>query len=293
MARTINEIANEIKVDFVQSPTMRTAFSITGYSSEMDDIDILGVYNDNFPAVGVITVLIFIVATCAAAVENMFDWFTEDISNMIDSERYGHKGWYENTAKAFQYQDGNGVDYVLNTNTGSYDTIDEDSMIITNASCINGSGFGITLKVAKGESGSLTPLSINELTAFTSYIKRLKPAGIPVSIISSEADQLALGLTCYYDPLIFNSTTALAKIKEICTAYMQGIEFNGEFVTMTMIDKLQAVSGLDIIEVHNVSAKRAGYDYVAIENDARYVPKSGYMVLGDDSVQQIELIANV
>lgn len=293
MAKTITEIANSMKVDFVRNETMRTAFGLTDYNSNVDEAELVSYFNANFSAVSVVTVLLYIVSTCAAAVENMFDWFTEDISNMIDSERYGHKGWYENTAKAFQYQDGNGVDYELDPDTGEYVIIDTNARIVTCASCKNSSGYGVTLKVAKGDVGALSPLTDDEKSAFSAYINRLKPAGIPVTIISREADRLALDLTCYYDPLIFNSTTALSKIKEVITAYLQGIEFNGEYITMTMVDKLQAIPGLDVIEVHSVVAQHAGYEYESIERNARYIPVSGYMIIGDDADQNIELIANI
>ena len=63
-------------------------------------------------------------------------------------------------------------------------------------------------------------------------------------------------------------------------------------MTMKMVDRLQAVSGLDIVEVGEVSAKHEGYGYVRIERDARYIPLPGYMTLGDDADLEIDVIAN-
>ena len=292
MARTINEIANGMKAAFVRSETLRTAFGLPAPDSDADESALAAYYDTNFSAVSVETCILYVVATCAALMEYMFDWFTEDVDNIVNNERYGRKGWYEKTAKAFQYQDGNGVDYALNIDTGDYDDYDENAQIVKHASAEASNGIGVKLKVAKENNGVLAPLSDLELTAFTTYINRLKPAGVPVTVISRNPDRLAVEMAVYYDPLVFNAATALQKVKDTVSGYLNSIEFNGEFVTMTMVDRLQSVPGLDIIEAGEVKAKHEGYGYTPIENNARYVPKPGYMTLGDDAELAIEVIAN-
>ncbi|MDY6347023.1 MAG: hypothetical protein SPL42_01135 [Bacteroidales bacterium] len=289
MARTIREIADGMKADFVRSEALRTAFGLTGYDPDGDAAAQAAYYDQNFSAVSVETCLLFVVAACAALVENLFDWFTADVNERVNEDRYGRKGWYEKTAKAFQYKDGNGTDYQLDTDTGEYAVTDEEAQIVRHASAEANNGFGVTLKVAKGETGALSPLDTDELTAFEAYINRLKPAGVPVTVISRNADRLAVKITVYYDPIIFTEATALQKVKETMAAYLKGIDFNGEFVTMAMVDRLQAVPGLDIIEIHEAKAKHEGYPYTEIESNTRYVPVPGYMVLGDDADLEIEL----
>lgn len=278
-----------MKADFVRSEALRTAFGLTGYDPDGDAAAQAAYYDQNFSAVSVETCLLFVVAACAALVENLFDWFTADVNERVNEDRYGRKGWYEKTAKAFQYKDGNGTDYQLDTDTGEYAVTDEEAQIVRHASAEANNGFGVTLKVAKGETGALSPLDTDELTAFEAYINRLKPAGVPVTVISRNADRLAVKITVYYDPIIFTEATALQKVKETMAAYLKGIDFNGEFVTMAMVDRLQAVPGLDIIEIHEAKAKHEGYPYTEIESNTRYVPVPGYMVLGDDADLEIEL----
>ena len=277
-----------MKADFVRSEALRTAFGLTGYDPDGDAAAQAAYYDQNFSAVSVETCLLFVVAACAALVENLFDWFTADVDERVNEDRYGRKGWYEKTAKAFQYQDGDGTDYQLDIDTGEYAVTDEEAQIVRHASAEANNGFGVKLKVAKGE-GSLSPLDADELAAFTSYINRLKPAGVPVTVISRNADRLAVKMTVYYDPIIFTEATALQKVKETMAAYLKGIDFNGEFVTMSMVDRLQAVPGLDIIEIHEAKAKHEGYPYTEIESNTRYVPVPGYMVLGDDAEIEIKL----
>ncbi len=289
MARTIREIADGMKADFVRSEALRTAFGLTaGYDPDGDAAALAAYYDQNFSAVSVETCILYVVAACAAFVENLFDWFTTDVDERVNEDRYGRKGWYEKTAKAFQYRDGDGTDYQLDIDTGEYAVTDEEARIVRHASAEANNGFGVKLKVAKGED-SLSPLDADELAAFTAYINRLKPAGVPVTVVSRNADRLAVNMTVYYDPIVFTEATALQKTKETMAAYLKGIDFNGEFVTMAMVDRLQAVPGLDIIEIHEAKAKHEGYPYEEIENNTRYVPVPGYMVLSDDADLEIEL----
>ena len=290
MARTIREIADGMKADFVRSEALRTAFGLTGYDPDGDAAAQAAYYDQNFSAVSVETCLLYVVAACAALVENLFDWFTADVDGRVNEDRYGRKGWYEKTAKAFQWQDG--TDFGLDIDTGEYAVADEGARIVRHASAEANNGFGVKLKVAKGETGALSPLDADELAAFTSYINRLKPAGVPVTVVSRNADLLAVDMAVYYDPIVFTEATALQKVKDTVTAYLQGIEFNGEFVTMEMVDRLQTVAGLDIIEIHKAKAKHEGYPYTDIESNTRYIPEPGYMVLGDDADLEIRLIAN-
>ena len=281
-----------MKAAFVRNEALRGAFEVTGYNPDDDESALAACYDENFSAVSVETCILYVVAACAALLEHIFDWFTEDVDNIVDNERYGRKGWYEKTAKAFQYRDGDGTDYELDIDTGLYADVDENAQIVEHASAEAGNGIGVQLKVAKEDNGVLAPLTSDELTAFTTYINRLKPAGVPVEVISSNPDKLAVKMAVWYDPLVFNAATAMQKVKDTISGYLNSIEFNGEFVTMTMVDWLQAVPGLDIIEAGEVSARHAGHGYERIERDARYVPQPGYMVLGDDADLEIEVIAN-
>jgi hypothetical protein len=287
MARTIDDIASEIKQTFIKSEAMRNAYGFTDYDA---DGDLVGYYDSKFSAVAIETLMIYIFATVTAFVENTFDWFKEDITKIVDSERYGHKGWYENKSKEFQLGDGLLED-------GTYaDTTSEEAKakrIITQAHASSQTGMGVKLKVAKSDSDTLAPLSDIERNAFTEYINRIKPAGMPIEIISSEPDLLAINLVIYYDPLIYLTVADVQnKAKDTINEYLLQLSFNGYFVTTDVVDRLQRVAGFDMIEIHNVKAKYAGFDYVDIENGVRYLPESGYMKLGDDSVQFIRVIAN-
>ncbi len=289
MARTIREIADGMKVDFVRNENLRTVYGLADYNPDDDAAALAAYYDSKFSLVSVETCILYVVAACAALVENLFDWFTADVNEIVNEDRYGRKGWYEKTALKFQ------MGYPLNEETGKYDTVVEENneaLIVKHASAEANNGFGVKLKVAKGETGALSPLDTDELTAFETYINRLKPAGVPVTVVNRSADLLALDMAVYYDPLVFTEASALQKVKDTVTAYLQGIEFNGEFTVMAMVDRLQSVTGIDIVEVKGVRAKHEGYGYKDVEyyNGYPYVPESGYLVLGEDVEQDIKLI---
>lgn len=281
MASTIKEIANVMKAEFVMNETLCEKFGLT-YDVNRSELDRVPYYDEHFSAVSVETCLIYIVATCAVALEHMMDWFKADVDEIVANERYGHKGWYESTAKGFHYTDPN---------------TQEEVYPITHASCEE-LNFGVKLKVAKGEPGSMEPLEqdetaqTDEYRAFKTHMSRVKPAGMPIDIVSIQPDALSVELVVYYDPIVFLHTDVDTAVEETITSYLQSIEFNGVFTTMEMVDALQRVDGLNIVEVTAVQAKYGGNSYANIEHHTRYVPVSGYMVL-DRSELQITTVPNV
>lgn len=272
MARTIKEIADGMKAKFVDSEALRTAYSpeLDDFDTNADDDGRAAYYDEHFSAVSVETCLIYIVATCAAALEHMMDWFKEDVDEIVANERYGHKGWYEAKAREFHYTD---------TNT------QEEVYPITHASCEE-LNFGIKLKVAKGEPGSLSALDLTEQTPFETWMERQKPAGIPIHFVNRRADQLKLEMTVYYDPVKVSEGNVKDLVRQEIVAHLQGIDFNGVFTTMGLVDHLQGVEGLNIIEIHDARTKPDGENvWDQIENVTRNVPVSGWYELDEENTE--------
>lgn len=266
MARTIKEIANGMKVEFIKDATLCNAFGLT-YDHNRDDEECVSYYNQNFSAVSVETCLIYIVAACAAALENMFDWFKQDVNEIVANERYGHKGWYEAKAREFHYTDPN---------------TQEEVYPITHASCEE-LNFGVKLKVAKGEPGSLSALELTEQTPFETWMERQKPAGIPIHYVHQDADKIWMRLTVYYDPVEFVGRDVEEIVTTAITNHLQGIDFNGVFTTTALVDSLQKVEGISLIEIHEVYAHPVGEAYQSIEQGTRDVPDSGWYELDEEN----------
>lgn len=274
MARTIKEIATTVKETFMSSTVLQNLYGFTGDDS----------FDDKFSSVSIEAVIINIVATVAAAVENLFLWHKAEVDEMIGNERIGKKGWYEAKAKAFQYG------YELPEGSDVYEDVSsEDAVaarIVTAAWAGDYGTNGVKLKVAKTADGIFEPLTTEELSAFTAYMNRIKPAGIAMNAVSEPADQLGIVVDIYYDALVMNSDGTLISggsksVEDAIVSYLNSLEFNGEFVTMNLCDTIQKAVGVKVVEIKSVSYKHAGYDYAAI--DAKYTPESGYMVFDSDS----------
>lgn len=255
-----------MKVEFIKDATLCNAFGLT-YDHNRDDEECVSYYNQNFSAVSVETCLIYIVAACAAALENMFDWFRQDVNEIVANERYGHKGWYEAKAREFHYTD---------------QTTQEEVYPITHASCEE-LNFGIKLKVAKGEPGSLSALDLTEQTPFETWMERQKPAGIPIHYVHQDADKIWMRLTVYYDPVEYVGRDVEEIVTTAITNHLQGIDFNGVFTTTALVDSLQKVEGISLIEIHEVYTQPVGEAYQSIEQGTRDVPDSGWYELDEEN----------
>ena len=290
MARTIKETAEEIKVAFVRNATLRNLYQLEEYDADGDDATHLAYYDSHFSTISVETCLIYAIATCMADIENMTDWFKSDVQHVVDNERYGYAGWYAKKMKAFRYgQDvvndyshsdsdfAEGTEYA---DTGLTQQEIEDLQIIKYASATD-NGHSVLIKIAKDDgNGAPTVLSSAEASMAEAYINRIKPAGIPITVINEPADSLDVSVKVVYNPLIFGTLEDVENAVETAIKkYLNSIEFNGRFVAMTMIDHLQEAEGIEIAQVNRISATHAGFSAVDITGQTSYVPNSGYLAL--------------
>lgn len=286
MARTITAIATTIKEAFMASSTLQSLYGFAGTDS----------FDEKFSSVSIEAILINIVATVAAAVENMFDWHKADVEELINNERIGKKGWYEDIAKAYQ------LGFELPESSDVYaDTTSDDAIdarIIAAAWAGEYGTNGVKLKVVKLENDVYTKLTGAELTSFTAYMNRIKPAGIAMSIVSDPADQLGIVVDIYYDALVMSADGSLISgatfpVIEAIQAYLNALEYNGEFITMRLCDSIQEAAGVKVVEIKSASYKYAGYAFTPI--NAKYTPVSGYLTFDETDITNVTInyIANV
>jgi hypothetical protein len=237
--------------------------------------------------------MIWVFATCSAAVYNVFDWFKEDVTFMIDNERYGHLGWYNRIAKMFRYGENISESYTYDGGSFSESSIypeeltaDElaEANVVKHAFAMENSGsIGVALKVASIDGDTVTQLTSNQLSAFTGYINRVKPAGIPVRIINEPAERLKLVLKIWVNPLVLDLQGNRINgggnpVETAINQYLNSIEFAGEFVVMRLIDFIQRVEGVSVVSFISASSIVGGVE-TAITG--RHTPNSGYMKLDE------------
>jgi hypothetical protein len=152
------------------------------------------------------------------------------ITGTIAAQNYAHVGYYVNAALA--YQDGDDLSIDTNGNY-YYAVIDTTKQIISQAAfqvVTSGSSSSLTLKVATTDPGTglLIALTTDQLNAFISYFLNYEIPGLPVSIISSNANSLAFNAAINYDPS-YDLTTLQSNVNDALVTFRDSFPFNGHF----------------------------------------------------------------
>ena len=282
MARTINEINDILKGKFVEK-------LIHLYGQDVTDP--MRQFNSTFSPASIESRLLHAIAVAIAALENMFDWLMRDVTHIVENERYGYNGWYEKMAKLFRFGNGISNDYSATSSfaesaiyaDGGFSADDIAGMqVVKHAyAAENPTGVGVIVKIAGESNNNITQLTPPQLTAFTSYINRIKPAGVPVRVINEPAEILHINLKVWYDPLVLDANgvriRAIRKpVDEAVGDYLRSIRFAGEFVVMRMIDAIQQAEGVTVVSFESATATAGS---VVTNITERYSPTSGYMKL--------------
>lgn len=219
----------------------------------------------------------------AHAVDSLFDNLKIDIDAAIAADKSHTLKWYVTKAKAFQY----GV--TLPADTDVYAVVppeDEAVLIVSSAAAVELTSLNrVRIKVAKGAVGELEALSEGELEAFTTYMGRIKDAGVRLQCTSGDADELRLKLNIYYDPLVIDAAgerldgTDAAPVKGAINAFLSALPFDGVFILNDMIDAVEATDGIKICHVEDAQANYAATPYVPVP--VKYTPDAGYMVIDE------------
>lgn len=275
MARTITEIQNEIIEQVAINPVLSTLATSTSKTAIWRNIA-------------------NVVATVIWTVETLFDLHRTETDAKIAALKPHSLQWYAGKAVDFQYGYSLPADSDVYDNTGEDETEVENSKIVDYAAVVE-QERGLRIKVAKDDGSDLVELSNPELSAFIEYMKRIKDAGVRLSITSGPADSLKLSLDVYYDPLVLNSEGeridgfSSEPVQDAIKKYLKNLPFNGVFVVQSLIDVLQQVEGVKIAHVASVLAR---YGLLPFQSfSVKYVPDSGYLRLSDDSDLTINFIA--
>jgi len=230
------------------------------------------------------------------ALEVLFDLHKTEVNTIIAELRPHTRQWYRLKALYFMYGYPLITDSDLYDQTGLTEAQIEAAQIVEQASVTENEGQ-LIIKVAKDDgSGGLEKLSAAEEAALNAYFDVIKDAGVRITIITDDPDDLALTIDIYYDPLVLDSNgarldgTEADVVENAINAYLRGLPFDGQFITVDMVDGLQATEGINIPEVKYIASRYGVLPYTQI--DARVIPNAGYMILGA-GVVTINYIADV
>jgi len=211
--------------------------------------------------------------------EQLFDAHKSEVAGIIAAGKPHTLQWYVTKAKDFQF----GV--ALPPDSDVYALVPPATpsvLVVQFAAAVELTNL-VRIKVAKLTAGVLGPLSTLELTAFTTYMGRIKDAGVRLQCTSDVPDTFQPAMIVYYDPLVLDATgarldgTAASPVKDAVNAFLDSLPFNGVFVLNNFIAAMQAVPGIIIADEVSVQAFYGIVPPVVIA--AKYVPDAGYMAL--------------
>lgn len=269
MARTITEIKKGLTDEFMRNSVLAQTYGF----AVTDDFDA------KFSKVSLESILLYIFSVAAYVLEVLFDTHRNEVNEIIDNMIPGTAKWYRDKALSFM------LDKTLITGTDEYDTSGMSDADIATAKIVKyaaavevPSTSVLILKIAKGEIGSLEPITAEQQTQFEAYIQQIKYAGVRFSVVNQGGDAFKCRVVAFYDPILTESNVRTA-IKEAIKAYIQGLPFNGEYSNMALIDAVQAVNGVKIADFKEASY---GGSFVPISEKA--IPDAGYFSYDENNI---------
>lgn len=215
------------------------------------------------------------------------DIFKVDIDNTIAAMKPHSLQWYAGMARNFQYGDNlvDETDYY--DNTGLTEAQIAAKKIVSYAAVVE-QERGVRIKVAKTVGDDLGALVMDELSAFSEYMKDIKDAGVKLQITSGPADSLKLTLRIKYNPLVINSNGAridgvtMTPVKGAIKTHLKNLPFNGVFSVQKLVDVIQAVEGVNDLNVDSVQTKYGALLFTAV--DISVIPDAGYLRIADEDL---------
>ena len=212
-----------------------------------------------------------------------------EIDTKISTQKTHRLPWIQSLYLNFQYGFQLQQEKDLFDNTSATTEEIEASKIIKYCA-VNESSSGreVIIKIATEKDDVLSPLEADKMEAIFEYTKRVKGTGIPYTIINYLPDRLKLNIRVFRDPLVINAngmdiTSAKYPIQEALQEFMKELPFNGELRLQDLANKLEAVTGVNLVSVDlaqscwiNATTNNYG-DWTTI--DVRRIPESGYFTI--------------
>lgn len=280
MARSIAEIQTEIKVK------VRTYPSLDNFKFPED--------TPAGSAVSVFNLMIYIVAAAMFTFETLIDILQEDIQAIADAAPSGNAKWIQ--AQMFKFQYGDVVQLIDFVPT--YDPIVEANRIITQCS-VKDLGSSVIVKVTKGTTAPFSPLSAPELAALNDYYygtsttEGIGFAGVDTVFVSLDPDRLFVAMDLYFLGQYIEADVKAAVIVAI-EEFLAGFAneaFDGTIYMIRLVDAIQAVPGVDRVEITDVKARDAATAFGAattIDVQGIYSTVAGHIIAEDTSGQTLD-----
>ena len=274
MVRTITDISQAIKADFVANLTLQSVYGL----------DASLTFDDQFSNVSVEAIFIYVWSLAVYIHESYVDAKSAEIESNIASEYPFSIPWYSKIALVFQL--GDSLEFNESTYKFSYTIIDAAKQIIKFTTVRQRQIAGVTKLQIFATKANKTALTVDELAAFSGYIAQRGAAGTHFQFISLAPDQLELNMTVYYDPQVLKATgeklsDGTKSVDTAINSYLDGIKYGGVFNRTRQTDAIQLADGVNDIILGDVKVNGD------LNNAREFESASGFYVASTINVTYI------
>lgn len=281
MARTINQILNQILTNIANDPVL----------SAINSTSKTAIFNK----------IAYIISVSMATEEGLNDQFKLDVEAIGATLPPATPNWIQAITFLFQYS--STIPQIPNLNTSTFvpyypSGVNTAYQIITNCSVTDGLLNQVNVKVAKA---GPSQLATTELQALQYYLNLSKTAGVKYNAISLAADRLQLAVTIKYQGIY--SSTIQASLLSAYTTYLQTLPFDGIIYLDNILLALKQVPGVITVRLNQAVARPNILAYpggtILVTGDDwiidQYTTSAGYIIdedtPGNDFLSLINLIA--
>ena len=213
----------------------------------------------------------FITSTIINYLEQLWDIYKAELETQISAAAVGSNAWLQSKVMKFQYSASTPQVLAVDSNFAiNYPTIDTTLQIITRCSVTTTSQRVCLVKVAKSDPP--VALSAPELSSLSGFLSDLNFAGVNYVAQSLTSDKIYIDADIYYNGQY--ASTISANVITAINAYLAAIPFDGKIKLMSLIDAIQAVTGVTDVVLKNV----------AIRADATAFANKTYLVQNKTSI---------
>ena len=272
MARGISEIKKGMTDEFMKDEAVREMYGIEQGKS----------FSDCFSVVSVENVLFYVVAACCHVMELLFDSHKTEVEKLAEGAVVASVPWYHKMALMYQHGDA----LVLDETTQRYGyAVEDDRKRVVRYAAVRDRDNSVLMLVAGEKEGAPVQLDDEVLEAFTEYMNRVKVAGVKLAVYSRQADVMRVTANVYVDPLVIDKTgvriaDGSKPVEEAVKNYFKGILYGGVFNKTKLVDAIQAVEGVDDVELVKCECRAENGEFVTITGNTHTAYGGCFVVSG-------------
>jgi hypothetical protein len=244
-------------------------------------------FDNRFSTVSIESILFYVFAFGMWVIAMLFDKHRADVQSELETLKPHNLFWYANKAKAYQHNIELPKNEYGEVIADVYTTSNEIAKIVKYAVARETRNNSIIVKVAKHTSDTdRTPqrLSIDELSGLRRYFSQIKDAGVPISVISNDADSMEVNVTIYYNPIllllndgVLRDSSGSNVVRDAIEQVVENLPFNGDCRISDILEAIKNISGVDVADITVVNVWNGNGEREEVIGFC--TPESGYFKL--------------